>query len=147
MMALITGPGIISALGERFSFIWFEFELDIRLDTSPEGEDHHRHRKIMHPAFGAPQLRAFLPLFQRIAGKVRRVMLLKVAWPNVHWQLSEKWKAELVGTSELDVAVNKLLSRATLDIIGEGSFSAFAPAAFAVSSPTPQPRLTMITTL
>ncbi|KAI1785387.1 cytochrome P450 [Ganoderma leucocontextum] len=83
MTVLMTGPGIISALGE----------------------DHQRHRKIMHPAFSAPQLRAFLPLFQRIADK-----------------LSEKWKGELVGTGELDLAVNKSLSRATLDVIGQAAF-------------------------
>ncbi|KAM5543132.1 hypothetical protein V8D89_003006 [Ganoderma adspersum] len=83
MTDLMTGPGIISALGE----------------------DHQRHRKIMHPAFSAPQLRAFLPLFQRIAGK-----------------LSEKWKGELVGAGEIELAVNKMLSRATLDVIGEAAF-------------------------
>ncbi|KAM5534479.1 hypothetical protein V8D89_011811 [Ganoderma adspersum] len=83
MFVLMTGPGIVSSLGE----------------------DHRRHRKILHPAFSAAQLRAFLPLFQRIASK-----------------LSEKWKAELVGVGELEVAVNKLLSRATLDVIGEAAF-------------------------
>ncbi|PIL34065.1 cytochrome P450 [Ganoderma sinense ZZ0214-1] len=83
MTEIMTGPGIISALGE----------------------DHQRHRKIMHPAFSAPQLRAFLPLFQRIADK-----------------LSEKWKGELVGSGEIELAVNKMLSRATLDVIGEAAF-------------------------
>ena len=43
------------------------------------GEDHQRHRKIMHPAFSAPQLRTFLPLFQRIAGKVRRTAFFVAA--------------------------------------------------------------------
>nr|VWO99056.1 FAD-binding FR-type domain-containing protein [Ganoderma boninense] len=80
---LIAGPGIATMLGE----------------------DHHRHRKIMHPAFSAPQLRSFLPLFQRIAGK-----------------LSEKWKGELVTTGELELMMNKWLSRATLDVIGEAAF-------------------------
>ncbi|KAM5543943.1 hypothetical protein V8D89_002560 [Ganoderma adspersum] len=79
----IAGPGIVTMLGE----------------------DHHRHRKIMHPAFSAPQLRSFLPLFQRIAGK-----------------LSEKWKGELVATGELELMMNKWLSRATLDVIGEAAF-------------------------
>ncbi|KAI1792304.1 cytochrome P450 [Ganoderma leucocontextum] len=80
---LMAGPGIAAVLGE----------------------DHHRHRKIMDPAFSAPQLRSFLPLFQRIAGK-----------------LSEKWKAELVATGELDLMMNRWLSRATLDVIGEAAF-------------------------
>ena len=36
-------------------------------------------------------------------------------------QLSDKWKGELMATGELPNAmVNKWLSRATLDIIGEG---------------------------
>ena len=35
-------------------------------------------------------------------------------------QLSEKWKEELVATGELDLMINKWLSRATLDVIGEG---------------------------
>ncbi|KAM5543945.1 hypothetical protein V8D89_002562 [Ganoderma adspersum] len=83
MAYLIAGPGIATMLGE----------------------DHQRHRKIMHPAFSAPQLRSFLPLFQRIAGK-----------------LSEKWKEELVATGELDLMINKWLSRATLDVIGEAAF-------------------------
>lgn len=34
------------------------------------GADHQRHRKVMNPAFSAPQLRSFLPLFQRITTKV-----------------------------------------------------------------------------
>ncbi|PIL27010.1 cytochrome P450 [Ganoderma sinense ZZ0214-1] len=80
---LMAGPGIATVLGG----------------------DHHRHRKIMHPAFSAPQLRSFLPLFQRISGK-----------------LSEKWKSELVATGELDLMMNKWLSRATLDVIGEAAF-------------------------
>ena len=41
------------------------------------GEDHYRHRKIMNPAFSGPQLRSFLPLFQRIAGKVCYTAALK----------------------------------------------------------------------
>ena len=38
------------------------------------GKDHQRHRKIMNPAFSAAHLRTFLPLFQRIAGKVRPIL-------------------------------------------------------------------------
>ena len=39
---------------------------------------------------------------------------------DLRLQLSEKWKEELVATGELDVMINKWLSRATLDVIGEG---------------------------
>ena len=41
---------------------------------------------------------------------------------DVSWQLSEKWKGELVATGGLDVMMNKWLSRATLDVVGEGAF-------------------------
>ncbi|KAM5543150.1 hypothetical protein V8D89_003024 [Ganoderma adspersum] len=70
------------------------------------GKDHQRHRKIMNPAFSASHLRTFLPLFQRIASK-----------------LSDKWKGELMATGELDTLLNRWLSRATLDIIGEAAFN------------------------
>ncbi|TBU30193.1 cytochrome P450 [Dichomitus squalens] len=69
------------------------------------GQDHQRQRKIMNPAFSVPQLRSFLPLFQRIATK-----------------LSNKWKGELVATGELSLLLNKWLLRATLDVIGEAAF-------------------------
>nr|VWP01841.1 C2H2-type domain-containing protein [Ganoderma boninense] len=59
----------------------------------------------MNPAFSAAHLRTFLPLFQRIAGK-----------------LSDKWKGELMATGELNTLLNRWLSRATLDIIGEAAF-------------------------
>jgi hypothetical protein len=36
------------------------------------GEQHNRHRKIMSPAFTAPQLKSFLALFQHHAGRVKR---------------------------------------------------------------------------
>ncbi|TBU30182.1 cytochrome P450 [Dichomitus squalens] len=83
MSWLMSGPGIVSVLGK----------------------DHQRHRKIMNPAFSAAHLRTFLPLFQRVAGK-----------------LSEKWKADLMATGELNTMLNTWLSRATLDVIGEAAF-------------------------
>ncbi|KAM5543148.1 hypothetical protein V8D89_003022 [Ganoderma adspersum] len=81
---LLSGPGIVTVLGK----------------------DHQRHRKIMNPAFSAAHLRSFLPLFQRIAGK-----------------LSDKWKGELMATGELNILLNRWLSRATLDVIGEAAFN------------------------
>ncbi|RPD78489.1 cytochrome P450 [Lentinus tigrinus ALCF2SS1-7] len=68
-------------------------------------KDHQRHRKIMNPAFNAAHLKTFLPLFQRISSK-----------------MVEQWKAELSGTEQMHIMVNKWLSRATLDIIGEAAF-------------------------
>ncbi|KAI0712968.1 cytochrome P450 [Cerioporus squamosus] len=64
------------------------------------GKDHQRHRKIMNPAFSAAHLKSFLPLFQRIGTKA-----------------SQQWKADLSGTEQLNMLVNKWLSRATMDII------------------------------
>ncbi|RDX48105.1 cytochrome P450 [Lentinus brumalis] len=82
---LLTGPGILS--------------------TSAQG--HVRHRKIMNPSFSASRLRSFLPIFQRIGGK-----------------LSELLKANVdVRSGELDVMFNKWISGATLDIIGEAAFN------------------------
>ncbi|CDO77690.1 hypothetical protein BN946_scf184969.g41 [Trametes cinnabarina] len=70
-----------------------------------DGEVYHRHRKIMNPAFSTAQLRSFLLLFQAVGHK-----------------LSEKWKAELASHKEVEVFVNRWLSRAALDIIGAAAF-------------------------
>ncbi|KAI0666538.1 PAH-inducible cytochrome P450 monooxygenase PC-PAH 4 [Trametes maxima] len=70
-----------------------------------QGEAHTRHRRIMSPAFSMARLRSFLPLFQRIGSK-----------------LSEKWKAELFHTNEIELSVGRWLSRATLDVIGYAAF-------------------------
>ncbi|KAI0743366.1 cytochrome P450 [Daedaleopsis nitida] len=80
---IMTGPGIVTS----------------------DGPDHHRHRKIMTPAFGTAHLRSFVPTFQHFANK-----------------LSEKWKAQLPNDGEMEVMVNKWVSRVTLDIIGEAAF-------------------------
>ncbi|KAN0129558.1 cytochrome P450 [Lactarius tabidus] len=72
------------------------------------GTTHQRQRKIMTPAFFAPQLRTFLPLFQDMALK-----------------LVQKWKDEVISlhpTGQPLVNVTPWLSRATLDVIGEAGF-------------------------
>ncbi|KAI0319080.1 cytochrome P450 [Amylostereum chailletii] len=72
------------------------------------GEQHQRHRKIMTPAFFAPQLRTFLSLFLRAENKV-----------------SQKWKDEILANDESEepvLNVHKWLSRTTLDVIGEAGF-------------------------
>ncbi|KAM5530700.1 hypothetical protein V8D89_015624 [Ganoderma adspersum] len=84
MSRMFTGPGIISA----------------------QGEVHQRHRKIMNPAFSAPQLRTFLTLFQDIGVK-----------------MCDKWKTEVLDAPNKTVYVNKWLARTTLDIIGEAAFA------------------------
>jgi cytochrome P450 len=70
--------------------------------------DHQRHRKIMNPAFGAAQLRTFLPVFRRSAAR-----------------LSQKWKDMIQLGEKSDgctMKVNETLSRMTLDVIGETAF-------------------------
>ncbi|KAI0284849.1 cytochrome P450 [Russula brevipes] len=72
------------------------------------GGSHQRQRKIMNPAFFAPQLRTFLSLFQ-----------------NSAYKLVQKWKEELIpadSSGEPLVNVTGWLSRTTLDIIGEAGF-------------------------
>ncbi|KAG0708103.1 cytochrome P450 [Suillus ampliporus] len=70
--------------------------------------DHQRHRKIVNPAFGAAQLRTFLPVFRRSAA-----------------QLSQKWKdtIQLGGQSDVCIInINETMSRMALDVIGEVAF-------------------------
>ncbi|KZV76320.1 cytochrome P450 [Peniophora sp. CONT] len=74
-----------------------------------DGDQHHRQRKIMNPAFSVPQLKSFLPLFLSYAEK-----------------LVQKWKEEEItpgnGAVEPVVDVYSWLSRTTLDVIGEAGF-------------------------
>ncbi|KAI0088187.1 cytochrome P450 [Irpex rosettiformis] len=76
--------------------------------SASSGPGHSRHRKVMTPAFSAPQLRSFLPLFHRHAAKMCRV-------------LKEETLQGSTASGHL-IAVNKLLSRTTLDVIGESAF-------------------------
>ncbi|OCH92291.1 cytochrome P450 [Obba rivulosa] len=71
------------------------------------GHVHQRQRKIMNPAFSAPQLRTFIPVFQR---NIRKV--------------TETWKNELSARPEgrMTDCVHVWFTRATLDIIGEAAF-------------------------
>ncbi|KAI0030594.1 cytochrome P450 [Vararia minispora EC-137] len=73
------------------------------------GEQHNRHRKIMNPAFSAPQLKSFLSLFQNHGGR-----------------LVQKWKDEVVSadpSADPVFNVHRWLSRTTLDVIGETGFN------------------------
>jgi cytochrome P450 len=72
------------------------------------GDQHKRHRKIMSPAFSAPQLKSFLPLFLRHSNK-----------------LVQKWKDEEIASSsngEPIFNIHKWLSCTTLDVVGESGF-------------------------
>jgi cytochrome P450 len=72
------------------------------------GETHQRQRGIMNPAFSAPQLRSFLPMFQNSASKLAQI-----------------WKEEVIAADPSGkplIDVMEWLSRTTLDIIGEVGF-------------------------
>ncbi|PBK73356.1 cytochrome P450 [Armillaria solidipes] len=82
---LITGSGILSA----------------------EGDDHKRHRKVLLPGFGGPEVKFYVPVFFTHAGK-----------------MTSKWK-ELISTTGDQSAVIDIpswTSRAALDAIGEAAF-------------------------
>jgi cytochrome P450 len=72
-----------------------------------EGQDHHRQRKIMSPAFSTHQVQSFLPLFHRTASK-----------------LVQKWKEVIAADPSGQPLVNVTgwFSSATLDVIGEAGF-------------------------
>ena len=79
----------------------------------------------MTPAFFAPQLRTFLPLFQDMALKVRRLVDAPTIQKVIRdlRQLAQKWKDEVISldpTGQPLINVTPWLSRATLDVIGEG---------------------------
>ncbi|KAI0826243.1 cytochrome P450 [Irpex lacteus] len=71
------------------------------------GHAHARHRKVMNPAFSAPQLRSFLPQFRNSAAKLCRMWKEQI--------LDDKPQGEVI-------PVNKWLARMTLDVIGETAF-------------------------
>ncbi|KDQ56237.1 hypothetical protein JAAARDRAFT_690089 [Jaapia argillacea MUCL 33604] len=75
--------------------------------TWAEGSAHKRQRKVMLPAFGAPETKALLPVFQSAAGEI-----------------TSKWKDILDVSNDLSVELNvtSYLTRATLDAIGVGAF-------------------------
>ncbi|KAF8633415.1 hypothetical protein AX17_004586 [Amanita inopinata Kibby_2008] len=72
-----------------------------------DGIDHKRHRKVMLPGFGSPEVKTFVPLFSAIAS-----------------QLVDKWQ-DIIAAAPNDSAkinVPHWISRATLDAIGEAAF-------------------------
>ncbi|KAJ8583434.1 cytochrome P450 [Rhizopogon salebrosus TDB-379] len=72
-----------------------------------EGDNHKRQRRVMLPGFGAPESRAFLPLFKGCAES-----------------MSDKWMDIISNSEEQSAEFNipSWLSRATLDAIGEAAF-------------------------
>ncbi|OCH87516.1 cytochrome P450 [Obba rivulosa] len=71
------------------------------------GHVHQRHRKVISPAFSAPQLHTFIPLFQRNIRKVTKI------WRN---ELASRPEGRMVD------CVHVWLTKVTLDIIGEAAF-------------------------
>ncbi|KAJ7911563.1 cytochrome P450 [Mycena leptocephala] len=72
-----------------------------------EGEEHRQQRKVMNPAFGAPQIRELTEIFVAKSAELRDI-----------------WSAQATnagGTARIDVL--SWLSKATLDIIGLAGFN------------------------
>ncbi|KAK0240864.1 cytochrome P450 [Armillaria nabsnona] len=72
-----------------------------------EGEDHKRHRKVLLPGFGGPEVKFYVPVFFVHAGK-----------------MASKWKELISATDEQSVVIDipSWTSHATLDAIGEAAF-------------------------
>ena len=126
MTYLMLGPGILWAEGtsRRTNPPSLQSE-GILLSI---GDMHQRHRKVMNPAFSAQQLLSFVPLFQRTAQKVRlHCSTADVMWcAHIHihhHQVVAKWKAEVDERPGHVIMVNKWLTLASLDIVGEGALS------------------------
>ncbi|KAI0338646.1 cytochrome P450 [Trametopsis cervina] len=75
--------------------------------AASDRHEHPRHRKVMNPAFAAPQLRAFFPFFRETGSKLCRM------WKDQLF--SEKPEGQVVH-------VNKWLARMTLDVIGQTAY-------------------------
>lgn len=81
----------------------------------------------MAPAFIPAQIRTFLTMFRASAVKVSTNVLRSSSCQTDFlvspFQLSQKWKEEVISQSEegKDVPVNRWLARTTLDILGEGT--------------------------
>lgn len=72
-----------------------------------DGDVHKRQRKVMLPGFGAPESKAFLPIFRKVAA-----------------ELTQQW-SDIVASSPGQSAVLNVaswLSRATMDSVGEAAF-------------------------
>lgn len=62
--AIVAGYGLVSAQG-LYSFLCLQI-----VHRNYTGQDHHRQRKIISPAFSTAQVQSYLPLFHRTASKV-----------------------------------------------------------------------------
>ncbi|KAF8995462.1 cytochrome P450 [Cyathus striatus] len=72
-----------------------------------DGEIHKRQRKVMLPGFGAPESKAFVPIFRRVGA-----------------ELTAQWSDILASSIDQSAVLNvaSWLSRATMDSIGEAAF-------------------------
>ncbi|KZT27170.1 cytochrome P450 [Neolentinus lepideus HHB14362 ss-1] len=76
--------------------------------NSVDGDIHKRHRKVMIPAFGAPEARALFPAFRKMSQE------LMARWKDITTQDFE--------SGSIVFNIPRWLSRATLDAIGEAAF-------------------------
>lgn len=100
------------------------------IDYAMTGDVHKRHRRIMTPAFGAKESKAFVPLFFAYAAKVlfppflpqniNHIFIIRV-------QLGNKWKDILIASPKEGSVFNVAdwFSRATLDAMGVGTIRLF----------------------
>jgi len=72
-----------------------------------DADIHKRQRKVMLPGFGAPESRAFVPIFRRVGS-----------------ELTAQWTDILASSPDQSAVLNvaSWLSRATMDSIGEAAF-------------------------
>jgi len=72
-----------------------------------DGDIHKRQRKVMLPGFGAPESKAFVPIFRRIGA-----------------ELTAQWSDILASSPDQSTVLNVAawLSRTTMDSIGEAAF-------------------------
>lgn len=72
-----------------------------------DGEIHRRQRKVMLPGFGAPESKAFVPIFRKVGA-----------------ELTAQWMDIIASSVDQSAVLNvaSWLSRATMDSIGEAAF-------------------------
>ncbi|TFK44496.1 cytochrome P450 [Crucibulum laeve] len=72
-----------------------------------DGNIHRRQRKVMMPGFGAPESKAFVPIFRRVGS-----------------ELTAQWNDMLASSPDQSDIINvaSWLSRATMDSVGEAAF-------------------------
>lgn len=116
MAQLLFGHGLSWAEGT------FRQHLSVTtIHDKSSGSTHKRQRTVLNPAFSPSESKAAFPTMSKGAGAVSEHRVRDD--PSHHRnQLAEKLEAMLLATStgSMDLNIAPWLSRATLDVIGEG---------------------------